>query len=360
MILPKPSPDRERYQEKLARGLAAYPLRQRNWVAYQSRSRTAEVDYLPVKMDYEVASRCNFKCVMCPVSTWPAGRRAEDTTLEQFKASLDEQVGLVEIKLQGAGEPMLNKDFFSMIEMASQRDIWVRTITNGSFLRVKDNHKRIIDSGADEINVSIDGSRPEVFQAIRKGSNFEQVSRGVAMMHDHCASLGVVRTRAWCVVQQGNIDDLEDLVGACAAMGFPRLTYSLEADNWGMNEWESRMEETIRPATPPSEERLLGLVELGRSKGIEVTFWQSTDKYELTPAKCCEWPFERAFISSEMRISPCCTISNPDTYSLGSALPFVERWHSEDYKEFRRMHLEGRIPDLCKGCYKEYQTWTRP
>jgi MoaA/NifB/PqqE/SkfB family radical SAM enzyme len=354
-VLPRPAPDTKAYLAKLGRGFADFPERRANWELYQSRTAREEVGYLPIKMDYEVASRCNFKCVMCPVGTWPGGKRAEDTTYEQFETSLLEQSGLVEIKLQGAGEPMLNKDYFRMIELAHSRHIWIRTITNGSLLRVNGNHRRIVDAGADEIQVSFDGSCAEVFQSIRRGSNFEQVCRGVREMHEHCARLGVLRTRAWCVVQRMNVHDLEEIVRTCSELGFPRVTFSLEADNWGLTEWESRMEETIRLEEPLVNERLLSMVDLGKSLGIEVTYWQSTDKYELKPGRLCEWPFERAFISSEMRIAPCCTVSNPDTYELGKALPFPSAWNSPEYQEFRRMHLEHRIPDVCKGCYKEYQ-----
>ena len=351
MTLPKPRPDEAAYQTKLETGLQAFPARRANWETYQRRAKTARVDYLPIKMDYEIASRCNFKCVMCPVSTWPAGRRAEDTTFEQFNRSLDEQIGLVEVKLQGAGEPMLNKDYFRMIELAHQRHLWIRITTNGSLLSARENFRRVIDAGTDEINVSIDGSRSEIFEAIRKGSNFAQVVRGVEQMHGHCASLGALRTRAWSVVQKGNVDDMESIVDLCASVGFPRVTFSLDVDGWGMDDWGNHMDEFTRPDAPPSQERLLELIPRGLAKGIEVTFWKNADKYEPVPAKCCEWPFERAYISSEMKISPCCTISNPDTYSLGDAVPFVKSWHGADYEEFRRMHLEGRIPDVCKTCY---------
>src|SRR5271165_5179092 len=74
------------------------------------------VDFLPVKLDIENVSRCNFRCIMCTVSDWPHMKRADDMSLDNFKRLIDEQYGIVEIKLQGIGEPMMQgDDYFAMI-----------------------------------------------------------------------------------------------------------------------------------------------------------------------------------------------------------------------------------------------------
>ena len=111
-----------------------------------SAARGADVDYLPVKLDIENVSRCNFRCTMCQVSEWPKGRRARDMTLDEFKRLIDQQYSLVEIKIQGQGEPTLQgDDFIAMISYARSKAIWVRVITNGSLLHLRDNYKKLID-----------------------------------------------------------------------------------------------------------------------------------------------------------------------------------------------------------------------
>ena len=123
LTLAQPEGRRER---ELA--LAADPRCRENYEKYiASGRRNAKVDYLPIKLDIENVSRCNFRCTMCVVSDWPKGQRAADLTLDAFKALIDEQYGLVELKLQGLGEPtMQGDDFFAMIRYARQRNIWVR------------------------------------------------------------------------------------------------------------------------------------------------------------------------------------------------------------------------------------------
>ena len=72
--------------------------------------------------------------------------RPANMTFHDFKKSIDMQKGLIEVKLQGLGEPLLNPDFFKMVDYAVENHIWVRTATNASLLHLNDNYKKMIDS----------------------------------------------------------------------------------------------------------------------------------------------------------------------------------------------------------------------
>src|SRR5262245_54215598 len=100
--VPQPVPDLAAYLGEREICLSRSPERASNYQAYmRSARRTAQVDYLPIRLDFENVSRCNFRCTMCTVSDWHKGRRAGDMPLEAFKRIIDEQYGLVEIKVQG-------------------------------------------------------------------------------------------------------------------------------------------------------------------------------------------------------------------------------------------------------------------
>src|SRR3569833_1361210 len=132
MALPKPEPSAgiDAYNRERELALAFSERRRANYDIYlKSRAvRTAKLDYLPIKLDIENVSRCNFRCTMCQVSDWHKGQRAGDMPLESFKALLDHQYGLIEIKLQGMGEPLMQGDaYLAMLRHAREREIWVRT-----------------------------------------------------------------------------------------------------------------------------------------------------------------------------------------------------------------------------------------
>jgi len=350
--LPAPKPDPFAYRLNLLLALASSPHRLVNYIRYLRSGRSTRLDYLPIKLDFENVSRCNFHCMMCQVSDWPRHQRASDMSLKDFKHLIDIQYGLVEIKLQGLGEPLLGRDtFFEMIRYARSKHIWVRITTNASLLHLRDNYKKLIESGVNEVQISFDGASKETFEAIRRGSKFELVVQNCKLVNEYCNGHDLLRTRMWVLLQRHNAHEFFDFIELGREMGFKRLAYSLDVHGWGMEKWVTTNQAiTVKDSIVP--EMVHKAIERGRQIGLEVTFWDIASKYSpASPEKLCPWPFERAYISSDLRIVPCCMIANPEVFELGDARDFTAQWNSADYEEFRQAHLDGRIPKVCKVCY---------
>ena len=352
--LPAPSADMALYNSILEAGFAAFPERLANWQRFKAVQRGEMIDHLPVKLDVEHVSRCNYRCTMCQVSDWPKMTRAADMTVDDFKALIDQQIGVVEVKLQGMGEPLLAAEsFFEMIRYARSRHIWVRATTNGSLLHLKDNYKELVESDICEIQVSIDGAQPETYEAIRRGGKFDRVAENCRLLNAYAAQDGRERTRMWGVVQKGNLDDLALFPKAAADMGFKRLTLSLDLTGWGQENWQTNNEALDAHDLLPVG-RAMAMVEEGRRLGVEVTFWAIDSKYDWDePKHLCPWPFERAYIASDMRVVPCCMIANPEVLDMGDARDLTGVWNGAPMAAFRKAHLDGRIPDVCRSCYRE-------
>ena len=80
--LPEPAAGVEAYDKERELALTRSPECRANYARYlASRRRSADVDYLPIKLDIENVSRCNLRCTMCAVSDWHKGQRAADLTL---------------------------------------------------------------------------------------------------------------------------------------------------------------------------------------------------------------------------------------------------------------------------------------
>ena len=98
---------------------------------------------------------------------------------------------------------------------------------------------------------------------------------------------------------------------------------------------------------------LESLVAPGQQHGVGVTFWVIDEKYDTAhPDQLCPWPFERGYVSSDMRFVPCCLIANPEVSDLGDARQLTQVWNGEKMAAFRRDHLRGELPDICRSCYK--------
>lgn len=351
-ILPRPFRDPELYQSTLEAGFQLFPQRRENYLRYKAAMRGEKVDYLPIMLDIENVSRCNYHCTMCQVSDWEGYKRADDMSFEDYKALMDSQYGLTEIKLQGMGEPLLGKCYFEMIEYARAKHIWVRSTTNASILHANENYKRIIDSDICELQVSIDGATPEVYEKIRRGGHFERVVKNCQLLNKYSQDVNRKRTRMWTVIQEANFQELEKFPVLAAELGFERATLSLDLNDWGQDRWR-----TVNDRVDVHRKFDLSLaprlIELGKEHNVEITFWFLDEKYETNePKKLCPWPFERAYISSDMRIVPCCMVSNPEICDLGDARHLDAEWNSEKIIAFRQAHLKGELPNFCQSCYK--------
>ncbi|MGQ0663115.1 MAG: radical SAM/SPASM domain-containing protein [Pseudomonadota bacterium] len=357
---PEPSAGVAAYLRERELCLAADPRRRENYERYLAAGRrSAKVDYLPTKLDIENVSRCNFRCTMCLVSDWKKGQRAADMPLAEFKKLIDEQYGLVEIKLQGLGEPLMQRDdFFRMIAYARARHIWVRTTTNASLLHLKDNFSKLIDTDVNELQISIDGADKATFEKIRRGSVFGRVVANCRTVNDYARRVDRLRTKMWVVVQHDNVRQLENLVDLGAELGFPQLVFSLNLSDFGVESWSERNKAvTVDDRLDPDS--LLRLVDRGAALGLLVRFWNVTEKYRIESLNTlCPWPFERAYVSSDLRTVPCCYVGSPDVMEIGSAADgFAKTWFGPAYEAFRQAHLDGRIPKVCQGCYKAGEHW---
>jgi pyrroloquinoline quinone biosynthesis protein E len=348
-------PDRSAYDREVEQRLASDARCRENWNLYQASFRRSAVpDFLPVRLDIENVSRCNFKCGMCQVSAWDKLKRANDMTVDFFKRLIDEQYGLVEIKLHGMGEPLLGGgDFFEMVRYARQRHIWVRTVTNASTLHQRDGCKTLIDTGINEVQISMHGATPEVFKAITGRDQFDRVAANCKLINAHCDHLGVMRTKMWTVVQRQNAHQLSTLVDLAADLGFKTQVFALDLNDWGQDRW---IEENKKRMLGTAFDVELGhaLVEQGRRLGVRVAFWMSSTVYDTaTPDTLCPWPFAWAYITSDQRAVPCAMLANPDHFEIGTRTEsFGATWASDEYRRFRQEHLDGKIPSVCQGCYR--------
>ncbi len=348
--VPEPVPDMAAYIAEREACLALSPAARENWDRYErSTRREVELDYLPVRLDVENVSRCNFRCTMCQVSDWPKGRRAEDMTIWDFRNLLDAQPGVVELKIQGFGEPTMGgESYFGMIRHARARRIWVRTITNASLLHLHDYYKKLVDSDVNEIQISIDGATQKVFEGIRRGSVFERVTMNCAMINGYS---NASRTKMWTVVQEANAHQLDDLIVLADHMGFRNMVFSFELIDFGQPKWKET-NDAVSVSSRIDLDRCWRLHAAAASRGIKLAFWFATERYEAKPGKLCPWPFERAYVSSDMRFVPCCIIGNPEVSDVGDARDLAREWNGPAIKTFREAHLGGSIPDVCKSCYK--------
>src|SRR3970282_669838 len=108
--------------------MAATAQRLVGWLRRSAPARPFEA------FQVEVTSRCNLKCVMCPVTVLAEHWPARDMAWETFERAAEAFARTQWVYLQGWGEPLLHRRIFDMIERAKQAGCRVGFTTNGTRL----------------------------------------------------------------------------------------------------------------------------------------------------------------------------------------------------------------------------------
>jgi len=130
-------------------------------------------------MRFEVTTRCNYNCVICPREKLT--RKKETMSLELFKKLLDKILDETDrystVSFPGMGEPLMDGSLDEKITYAKKKNLSVLILTNGSFLSV-DRFKELEDLGVESIRVSFYGARPQSYakaHGVKEGGLFEKV-----------------------------------------------------------------------------------------------------------------------------------------------------------------------------------------
>jgi MoaA/NifB/PqqE/SkfB family radical SAM enzyme len=358
----KPVAGEDFYNQRIAERLAFSAKTKENYDRYlrwkQAGDFSKEIDFVPIAGHISPISRCNFRCTMCSVADFESGKRCEDMGIELFEKRLDELFGLIQISLVGLSELFLLHDSLEhMLKMCRDRKIWTNIATNGSLLHQRNWIEKLAGLNLDEIVVSIDGVTKNTFESIRVGSNFKRVCDNAKNLNNQFDLAGIrpKRTKMQTVLQAKNRNELYDFIPLARDLGFSAISFETEPFDWGSVIW--RKKNSSVTGILKSDE-INALVSQGKDFEVEVGFVEIVQRYSTLPNEhsLCSWPFSKIFISSDDRVVPCCHISNPDHFEIGSGIgddnSVIDVWNGEDYRGFRQSHISGNIPEACRSCYK--------
>ncbi len=147
------------------------------WAVSRLATRACEIAYrrFPPVVRIETTNACNSACVMCPHKSMkrPIGVMQRDLYEKIVHECADNDVKV--LHLHNFGEPLVDKCFPERVAFAKGLGIRkVKFFTNGSLLS-DEKIEALIDAGADEIKVSIDGNSRETYEDIRTGLKYDRV-----------------------------------------------------------------------------------------------------------------------------------------------------------------------------------------
>ena len=163
----------------------------------------------PVKAMWEVLYICNAKCRTC--DRWQEQADARMLTTVEGKQLIEQlaQAGVMHLCFTG-GEPLLRRDIFELIACAHENDLSTSMFTNALLL----NERRandLINAGLDAVYISLDGSTPELNDALRGINGYFNLA--IQAIENLKALRSNARPKIFiaCTVNKANMYDLENL-----------------------------------------------------------------------------------------------------------------------------------------------------
>ncbi len=202
----------------------------------------------PVCLYLETTNRCNLLCTTCP-RTFEDLEPPADMSWELFTSIVGQFPRIARVVLHGIGEPMMVRELPAMIRHLKQRNIYALFNTNGTLLTRK-RGIALIESGLDELRVSLDAAEPRAFELVRGRDMFDRIVRNLKMFTalQREVSAQSPQVSLWLTGLKETIRQLPDFVRLAADIGIrqvylQRLVYY--PDGQGLARSESALFEQV-------------------------------------------------------------------------------------------------------------------
>ena len=326
-------------------------------------ARDSVADAPPVCLYLEVTNRCNLLCETCP-RTFEALEPPADMSMELFRKIVDQVPNVARVVLHGVGEPMLVRHLPDMIRHLKARGTHVLFNTNGTLLAPR-KHREIIDTGLDELRVSLDAAEAATFLKVRGKDMFDRIVRNVSAFTNLQAATGAATpvVSLWLTGLKETVDQLPEFVRLAARIGvrevhLQRLVF--DEQGFGM----ARPDSSLFEQTRSEEETIIeDAAAIGQALGVTLDASGATEpglslkrSADDKPWATCRRPWSLMYFTAHGRALPCCiapfSARGYENYTLGDATQQTLReiWNSPAYQGFRTALVSDAPPKPCQGC----------
>jgi len=320
---------------------------------------------LPTNLYLETTNRCNLRCRGCILSD---GKREpeRDISLQDFYTITDQLEDLERTALHGVGEPLLNAQLPGMVRHLKKRNVYTLFNSNGILLNHKRQHE-LIDSGLDELRISLDAATAAGYKKIRNSNEFDRIVRNLRSFGklQDAQSLTRPKLSLWFLGTKDNIAELPELIKLAVDIGIyevylQRLVYYIDDEGYGVAREDKSLQDTddhamalIQRSQKLAADLGLRFNASGLCQPIESIQGDSTrDK----PWSRCYRPQTLIYVTANGNVLPCCIAPfatvDYESIILGNVYEssLNDIWRGTGYKNFRNQLQTADPPKCCQGC----------
>lgn len=302
----------------------------------------AEIKFLyPKTIVYEVTNRCNLRCEMCAQNH--RNFNYADLPLEVVEKTEHLLKSAHDVSLFGWGEPLLARNFLKIFEKVSKYPPDIFVLTNGMFLD-KETGESFIKGRLRYINFSLDAPEEDLYNKIRRGSDFSRVINNIKRFMEQCRDRGYFPyTRFVMVLMKQNIEYFPELIKLASNLGINEvkgvylIAYSEDMRNESLYFYKD-LTNKIFDKTQDIAGKLNVKLTLPDRFGTDSNFFH----------KECLRPYQELYIQSNGKVRACC-FSNEIMGDLTKE-DFFQIWNNNKFIDLRRKVNSLNPPEDCKNC----------
>ncbi|MEQ8821503.1 MAG: radical SAM protein [Sumerlaeia bacterium] len=306
----------------------------------------------PTHYDIATSVVCNIKCPFCPRQTFGAEVKSGLLKEEHFDPIVPHLEASLRTGLYGLGEPFLNKRFFDFLAAAKAQGTYCMTSSHGMSL-TDEVIDKVLESGLDELCVSMDGANKRTFEFLRAGAHFETVLHNVGALLTRRRERGLTTPRVHiaCAISKYNVWQLSAMVRLTKRLGADRIAFSnlvldhpehAHANIVGTKVFRWNLERAKRTAA---------------KLGVDcVYFFQKPLPFREEPPPPvergmrygCPSAWRALIVERDGNMKPCCYLDK----SLGNTAkaPLEEQWNGPAAQGLRKTFTNAKYLEACKGC----------
>lgn len=269
----------------------------------------------PSQLLVDATEICNLACVHCPHPQFKASHHYDGRSLEpELNAKLVDEVRAhgqghtTYIRYASNGEPLTHKFIFEMLEYAALHSgVMVTLTTNGKTLDERKT-ERLLATGVDVVDISLDAFLPETYAKVRVGGNLDVTRANVLNL--------IAKSHALPARTKVVVSYVEQPLNRSETADFERFWTDSGAHQVVIRRLHSCSGANVELA---EERRKLNSVEARRP---------------------CLYPWERMVLNARGDLAFC-----PSDWVHGSVIAdyrsttIYETWHGDFYRKLRQAHM---------------------
>jgi MoaA/NifB/PqqE/SkfB family radical SAM enzyme len=324
--------------------------------------RSSVAEQPPVCLYLEVTNRCNLLCETCP-RTFETLEPPADMSWPLFTKIVDQVPNIARVVLHGVGEPMLVKNLPDMIRYLKARGTYVLFNTNGTLMQQR-RFQELIDTGLDELRVSLDAADRATYAKVRGKDFFNRIVRDVGKFVAYQKQVGATTPRVslWLTGLKETVEQLPAFVRLAAEMGITEVHLQrlvFDEQGYGM----ASAAHSLFESTQENERQAIAAAQaLAAPLGVTLDASGATEpglslkRQDDRAWAACRRPWSLMYFTAHGRALPCCiapfSVRGYSTYTLGDATQqdLREIWNSPAYQDFRSGLLSDTPPAPCQNC----------